>query len=113
MGVNSFAVGDLVIVNEFDRPYRELIAVVVSVEGESVVSRYLFQKYRDILNPYKVVTKLTDFGVDYEIDTDKFQISFWVNRESSAKYPDGTPRKWQGDKHNGQKFTFLPGTVRA
>ena len=90
-------IGDYIIVNSFDRPHSQLIAVVIGTSGKTSISAKYVNIDRPIMEHVlkSEATLVTDFGVDLFIDGEVVLAK--VNgKESTAKYPDGKQRKWQG-----------------
>jgi len=94
---DEVAVGNCVIVNDFDCPCSRLIAVVMSVRN-GIRCRYL---NNDILNNSVVigdnVTPIKDFGVEVFFKRNGGKIIFWGKQTgvSVARYKDGKERLWQ------------------
>ena len=94
--------GDFVIVNEFDRPTSELVAVVTRIEVGLADCRYLSAKASQrgaMTFPVDEPTKIEDFGVyvglnDYEYSVSPLPIEC---TKFKAAYRDGIPRQWQQD----------------
>ncbi len=99
--MKRFSIGDLIIINDCDRPSAELVAIVTAAKDGLYGWRYINDEKR--LKNYgcqrpestlKLATKLEDFGVTLVLD----EMQYWciVTGEYVAKYPDGKSRKWQG-----------------
>lgn len=105
-------VGHLVIINEYDRPCQDLIAVISRIDERDEVTIYYCAYLNDKLtriiddricligtvNP----TPLSEFGVQVKFDITKLAakespyIVEETQENSTATYPDGHPRFWQG-----------------
>lgn len=100
-------VGNCVIVNHFDRPTSELVAVITSREGDEVRWKYLNSHHRldsyaagdGMVGPASEVAPLAHFGV--EVFTDgSFYWCEKFRKVSEARYPGGGVREWQQDVSN-------------
>jgi len=90
--------GHCVIVNDIDAPCSKLVAVVIEVEGDIVVARYLAASVdfkRSCRNQANVVTPVEHFGYRVDHDRGHFRCSADATLQERAKYPDGEPRRWQ------------------
>ncbi len=105
-------VGHLVIINEYDRPCQDLIAVISRIDKRNDVTIYYCAYLNDKLtriiddricligtvNP----TPLSEFGVQVKFDITKLVVKespytiIETPENSTATYPDGQPRSWQG-----------------
>ena len=98
-------IGDLVIINEVDRPCAELIAVVTKVDGEKLPCRYLSAKVegyegKDIGTTISRASLAKDFGIC--VDVEEFQFTTDKREYSDVKYDDGRVRTGQGRMHEVQ-----------
>jgi len=84
---------DYYIVNHCDRPYPRHVTVA---EGDNL--RYLHPSLKTFPTMQKRPgsTSMKDFG--FEVEEINGGIIFTQVRPSIATYPDGRPRKWQGEK---------------
>ena len=95
-------VGHCVIVNDVEQPCGKLVAVVVAVDGDKVITKYLnadqqltsYNK-RGVTNRRETVTPCGSFGV--EVRFEKSTGYYWCEpiREPKSTYPDGKIRPWQ------------------
>lgn len=90
--------GTPVIVNEYDKPSGDLVAVVVHAGEETLLCSYLNSASRlAVYGTMRVrvdrVRSLHDFGVALRVDGGVY----WCEpvSESKATYPDGSTRRWQ------------------
>lgn len=118
-------IGDAVIINDFDRPCANCIAIVTGLYGHGgrvyVDAVYVTSGDRccDLL---ECVTPLSAFGVELSVEPAQPAVgeaSLFVQRvsvrrvrPSTACYPDGQPRDWQphGDRQafsSGQPETLV------
>ena len=95
-----FKVGDLVILNDCERPCALLVAVIVGDDGELYSWRYLsaapeLAKFRGMRSRLSQATLVADFGAQIRVDI--LAGIYWcvVVKESVAKYSDGAMRHWQ------------------
>lgn len=104
-------VGHLVIVNEYDRPCTDLIAVIMRIDKHNDVNIYYCAYLKEgiasivedklclvgTVNP----TPLSYFGIQVKLDITKLVSKEWpysvikTEEEPTAIYPDGQPRHWQ------------------
>lgn len=101
--------GDLVIVNELDRPCSRLIAVVLDDESMNGLSGLIRASYiakefasrSPMVLPTSRMTRVDSFGVDIRRDGGS---CFSVEASpSEALYPDGSVRAWQEDGGFGRR----------
>jgi hypothetical protein len=90
--VSEQASGRFYIVNDCDRPEPRLIAE--KIDGKLW---YLNNEIRERFPamPMERATPLEDFGFDLWIENGR--LFGKPARESTAKYSDGKPRRWQGE----------------
>ena len=99
--VDEVAVGHCVIINDVEQPCGRLVSVVVAVDGDVVVTKYL--NADPVLTPYnktgvanrrETVTPCGHFGVSVVVNSDGQYLCEPV-AESRATYSDGDLRPWQ------------------
>lgn len=91
--------GDLIIINDSDRPCARMIAKVTSINSkiDRVYAKYISSKLKNekCYSSPDNVTKVTDFGVQVYIEKDRY-MCLAIGR-SKATYRDGMSRQWQED----------------
>lgn len=107
--------GDIVIINDWDKPTAELLAVVTKVDDDGVAQALYITSYprlssRTGRNP----TRIEDFGQRVEFHQDGGQVRTVTAGVSEAKDEDGSPRTWQ-DSQPGKwwKCRLSVGALKA
>jgi len=102
---SEIAVGHCVILNDVEKPYGRLIAVIMEIQNDIAFCKYLCSDPQlDIYNKKRgmmigitggihSMTPVAKFGV--KVCFNKWQ--YWCEKvgESTATYRDGRPRQWQ------------------
>jgi hypothetical protein len=91
-----------VIIDEFDAPQAQTIAILTEQNAESGAwyARYLSTKVRMEMcwaspGPHSCITPIADFGMKLEwLDDHTYKVSP-TGLDSVASYHDGKPRKWE------------------
>lgn len=104
-----YNIGDLVILNETDRPTEHLVAVVIARNHSTGLYEavYLAERTRkscEVVFPLVGrETLVTEFGVSPQVHIDDenkeafFVVHGWARKGvTRAKYESGQPREWQG-----------------
>jgi len=99
------------ITNEVDKPCENLITVRANKKSDVLdyVNPELKKAYENGLNFHEErAVLLEDFGISYDyLDLiDCYRVYFFKldsDKQTQAKYPDGKPRQWQGEK----EFNFI------
>lgn len=81
----------LIIINQFDRPCMHLVARVMP-NGKIIYGCKKLRRKYPALKRGIGAASLKDFGFIYNV----FKKKYVLCKESTAKYSDGKPRKWQG-----------------
>jgi len=103
---SEIAVGHCVCLNHVEQPCGRLLAVVTGVSGSDVWCKYLnsetyLTSYNkgDGMRPSfpKEITPVGAFGVEVRFTIEGGDVVYWCVPigESTAKYLDGTTRRWQ------------------
>ncbi len=96
LACHKVAVGNLVIINDVDRPCESLICVVTHATPTRVIAHYLSDNRECRSTKPETVTPILKFGLLAVKDNDG---KIWLDKvcPSTATYPDGALRHWQGD----------------
>lgn len=90
-------VDKLLIINQFDRPCMHLVCREMPNGHILYACKKLRRKYPNLQKGTGAAT-LEEYGFMY----DMFKHKYVLARGSRVKYPDGSPRKWQGKS----EFTY-------
>lgn len=98
----AIQIGDLVIINDSDKPCTRLMARVAEVDPVRgfIRAEYICERtnMRECQGSLHRATLVSDFGVEVAFDGNV--VSTEQVRPSVATYPDGKPREWQPSGEN-------------
>lgn len=102
--------GDLLIINEADRPCTRLIAIAERRDDEGRIwARYVSLEHKSwpiVTTTQTLAQHLADFGVEIRVGDSAFVAL--PKSDSRAEYASGKPRAWQDHQDSGVPIDYNP-----